>query len=107
MDLSSGSRGSMQGERRALERIRERCNTSILEACRHSPLPVEFLGALTANESAGVATAARFEPAVYSHLRAVANGQGLAVQTAWIVFFIIACRVAFNRGVRRYSAYGG
>jgi ABC-2 type transport system permease protein len=33
--------------------------------------------------------------------------QGLAVQTAWIVFFIVACRVAFNRGVRRYSAYGG
>ena len=78
MDLSSGSRGSMQGERRALERIRERCNTSILEACRHSPLPVEFLGALTANESAGVATAARFEPAVYNHLRAVANGQAVA-----------------------------
>jgi len=33
--------------------------------------------------------------------------QGVAIQAAWVVFFIIACRVAFNRGVRRYSAFGG
>jgi ABC-2 type transport system permease protein len=33
--------------------------------------------------------------------------QGLAIQAAWVVFFIFACRVAFNRGVRRYSAFGG
>jgi viologen exporter family transport system permease protein len=33
--------------------------------------------------------------------------QGLAVQTAWILFFIVACRFAFRRGVKRYSAYGG
>src|SRR5262249_26031872 len=32
---------------------------------------------------------------------------GLAVQTAWTVFFVVACRVAFNRGVKRYSAFGG
>jgi ABC-2 type transport system permease protein len=33
--------------------------------------------------------------------------QGLAIQAAWVVFFIVACRVAFARGVRRYSAFGG
>jgi ABC-2 type transport system permease protein len=33
--------------------------------------------------------------------------QGLAIQTAWVVFFFVTCRVAFNRGVRRYSAFGG
>jgi ABC-2 type transport system permease protein len=33
--------------------------------------------------------------------------QGLAIQAAWVVFFIVTCRVAFNRGVRRYSAFGG
>jgi ABC-2 type transport system permease protein len=33
--------------------------------------------------------------------------QGLAIEAAWIVFFIIACRVAYARGVRRYSAFGG
>ena len=33
--------------------------------------------------------------------------QGLAIQAAWVVFFIFACRAAFNRGVRRYSAFGG
>ena len=33
--------------------------------------------------------------------------QGVAIQAAWVVFFIVACRVAFNRGVRRYSGFGG
>ena len=33
--------------------------------------------------------------------------QGLAIQAAWVVFMIVACRVAFARGVRRYSAFGG
>jgi ABC-2 type transport system permease protein len=32
---------------------------------------------------------------------------GLAIQFAWVIFFLVASRVAFNRGVRRYSAYGG
>jgi ABC-2 type transport system permease protein len=31
----------------------------------------------------------------------------LAIEAAWLVFFIIACRVAFARGVKRYSGYGG
>jgi viologen exporter family transport system permease protein len=32
---------------------------------------------------------------------------GLAIQTGWVLFFIVACRVAYARGVRRYSAFGG
>jgi ABC-2 type transport system permease protein len=32
---------------------------------------------------------------------------GLWIEQAWIVFFMVVCRVAFNRGVRRYSAFGG
>lgn len=32
---------------------------------------------------------------------------GLAIQAAWVLVFIVACRVAFARGVRRYSAFGG
>ncbi len=33
--------------------------------------------------------------------------RGLLFQFAWVVFFAITCRVAFQRGLRRYSAYGG
>jgi len=33
--------------------------------------------------------------------------QGLAIQAAWVVVLIVACRVAYARGVRRYSAFGG
>jgi ABC-2 type transport system permease protein len=33
--------------------------------------------------------------------------QGLAIQAGWVVFFIIFCRLAFHRGVRRYSGFGG
>jgi ABC-2 type transport system permease protein len=32
---------------------------------------------------------------------------GLWIELAWIVFFIVVCRTAFNRGLRRYSAFGG
>jgi ABC-2 type transport system permease protein len=32
---------------------------------------------------------------------------GLMTELAWIVFFVVLCRVGFNRGVRRYSAFGG
>jgi ABC-2 type transport system permease protein len=32
---------------------------------------------------------------------------GLAIAFAWCVFFIFASRMMFNRGVRRYSAFGG
>lgn len=33
--------------------------------------------------------------------------RALLIEAGWIVFFIVASRVAFNRGVRRYSAFGG
>jgi len=31
----------------------------------------------------------------------------LAIEAAWLVFFIIICRVAYGRGIRRYSGFGG
>ena len=33
--------------------------------------------------------------------------RGLAVEAAWVVFFILLSRVMFHYGTRRYSAYGG
>jgi ABC-2 type transport system permease protein len=33
--------------------------------------------------------------------------RGLIVQFAWVMFFIFAARWSFNRGLRRYSAFGG
>ena len=31
----------------------------------------------------------------------------LAIEFAWLVFFIVLCRTTFNRGVKRYSGFGG
>jgi ABC-2 type transport system permease protein len=31
----------------------------------------------------------------------------LAIEFCWLVFFIVACRLAYARGVKRYSGYGG
>ncbi len=31
----------------------------------------------------------------------------LAIEFAWLVFFIVLCRFMFNRGVKRYSGFGG
>jgi ABC-2 type transport system permease protein len=33
--------------------------------------------------------------------------QGLAIQTLWVLTFIILSRLAYARGVRRYSGFGG
>jgi len=33
--------------------------------------------------------------------------RGLCVQAGWVVFFILAARMAWRRGTRRYSGYGG
>ena len=65
----------LPAERRLVERVFERCEAVIEEACALSSVPPEFLGALVANESGGYADATRFEPAVYRHLQAVAQGQ--------------------------------
>ena len=32
---------------------------------------------------------------------------GIAIQAAWVLFFMVACRVTYWRGVKRYSGYGG
>ncbi|HEX5411746.1 MAG TPA: hypothetical protein VFZ27_07770 [Terriglobia bacterium] len=66
---------NLSAERRLVQRVFERCNAAIAEACGQSLVPEEFLGALVANESGGIADATRFEPAVYRHLVAVAQGQ--------------------------------
>lgn len=51
---------------------------------------------------------AYFPAAVFlQKITGAAMWQGVAIQAAWVVFFIFACRTAFNRGVRRYSAFGG
>lgn len=31
----------------------------------------------------------------------------MAIEVAWLIFFAIVCRLAFQRGVARYSGYGG
>ena len=33
--------------------------------------------------------------------------EGLWVEAGWIVFFLVASRIMYRRGVRRYSGYGG
>ena len=76
----AAARGELRtaGERRLVERVYERCQQNILQACAYSSVPPEFLGALTANESGGNAKAARFEPAVFRHLKAVVSGEAPA-----------------------------
>ena len=76
-----------QAEAKLLERVFYRCHAHIAEAANASSVPARFLGALTANESAGAPDAARFEPAVYRHLLAVAAGEApsyAGIQTAEI-----------------------
>ena len=51
---------------------------------------------------------AYFPAAVFlGKIRGAELAIGLAVQLAWVLFFMIASRVALSRGLRRYSAYGG
>jgi len=71
--LIKASRSS--ADRALLERVYYRCHVPIEAACAASSVPPAFLAALTANESAGRPDAARFEPAVYRHLQAVAAGE--------------------------------
>jgi ABC-2 type transport system permease protein len=49
-----------------------------------------------------------FPAAVFlQKIEGAALWQGLAIEACWILFFIVACRMAYSRGVKRYSAYGG
>ena len=51
---------------------------------------------------------AYFPAAVFlGKVQGAALVEGLAIQAAWVVVFIIASRVTFRLGVRRYSGYGG
>ena len=75
---SAAARPTISGDRALLERIFDRCHLGIDAACAASSVPPAFLAALTANESGGNPDAARFEPAVYRHLKAVAAGQSPA-----------------------------
>jgi ABC-2 type transport system permease protein len=51
---------------------------------------------------------AYFPAAVFlGKVQGLALAQGLLVEFGWILFFLVASRVAYHRGVRRYSAYGG
>jgi hypothetical protein len=71
-------RRRLDAERRLVRRVFAACDPVIQAVCAYSSVPAEFLGALTANESGGNAAAARFEPAVYGHLKALAEGRGPA-----------------------------
>jgi len=33
--------------------------------------------------------------------------RGLLIQLSWVLFFMLASRLAFHYGVRRYSGFGG
>jgi len=61
-----------------MRKVHARCGEVIREAGKYSSVPSEFLAALTANESAANPRAARFEPAVYRHLKAVAESKSPA-----------------------------
>jgi hypothetical protein len=73
--VAEGSLADAVAERRLVERVSARWHGAIREACHYSSVPPEFLGALVANESGGNPQAVRFEPAVYRHLKAVAEGK--------------------------------
>jgi len=74
-DRGSTRTASARAERRLVRRVFARCDALLREVCAYSSVPPEFLGALTASESGGDPKAARFEPAVYRHLKAVAEGK--------------------------------
>jgi ABC-2 type transport system permease protein len=51
---------------------------------------------------------AYFPAAVFlGKINGAALVSGLLVELAWVLFFMLAARVAFRFGVRRYSAFGG
>jgi len=51
---------------------------------------------------------AYFPAAVWlGKIRGAELARGLLVEAAWVVAMVVACRLAWRRGTRRYSAYGG
>jgi hypothetical protein len=64
-----------RAERDLMRHIFDQCHDHIVGAAADSHVLPEFLAALTANESGGNAQARRFEPGVFEHLKAVAEGR--------------------------------
>jgi len=51
---------------------------------------------------------AYFPAAVWlGKVRGAALVRGLVIEAAWVLLMAVACRIAWRRGTRRYSAYGG
>ena len=51
---------------------------------------------------------AYFPAAVWlGKIRGAALVRDLVVEAAWVVVMAVACRIAWRRGTRRYSAFGG
>jgi ABC-2 type transport system permease protein len=51
---------------------------------------------------------AYFPAAIFlGKIRGAPLARGLLIELAWLIGLIIICRVAYRRGVRRYSAFGG
>jgi hypothetical protein len=61
-------------DRELMLQVKSLAGDALAEFAGVTSTPIAFYAALTANESAGKITAARFEPAVYAHLKAVALG---------------------------------
>ncbi len=64
-----------KADRDLMLHIYEQCHAHIVGAATGSHVLPEFLAGLTANESGGNAQARRFEPGVFEHLKAVAEGR--------------------------------
>jgi ABC-2 type transport system permease protein len=79
--------------------------------------PIELLDGVKLVGNLSVGTLVRILPLQYLayfptavFLGKVAGAElatGLAIELAWCIFFIFASRLMFNRGLRRYSAFGG
>ena len=51
---------------------------------------------------------AYFPAAVWlGKIRGAELAQSLAIEAVWVVVMIVACRIAWRRGTRRYAAFGG
>jgi len=79
--------------------------------------PLEFLDKIMLFGTISLGDAIRFVPLQYlayfpcavflGKITGAALVRGLLIELAWVVFFVFLSRWLFNRGVRRYSAFGG